>query len=50
MIKNIIELLRQSEFYGCTENIDIAKGIYDIPKSTKDSIKKVKRKLAWKRK
>jgi len=50
MIKNIIELLRQSEFYGCSENIDIAKGINSIPKNTKDSIDKIKRKLAWKRK
>jgi hypothetical protein len=50
MIKNIIDLLRQSEFYGCAENIDIAKGINEVPKSTKDSIKKIKRQLSWKRK
>ena len=50
MIENIIQLLRQNKFYGCSENIDIAKGKYQFPKSTKESIDKIKRELAWKRK
>lgn len=50
MLNNIISLLRQTDFYGFSENIDIAKGINEIPKSTKQALKQMKRKLAWKRK
>lgn len=39
MIKQIIALLGISNFYGISENIDIAKGKYEIPKTTKEAIK-----------
>jgi hypothetical protein len=43
MIKQIIAMLKISEFYGVSENIDIAKGKYKIPKSLKEAIKQGKR-------
>ena len=33
MIKSIIELLQYNEFYGISEDVDIAKGKYQIPNS-----------------
>lgn len=35
MIKSIIELLQHNEFYGISEDVDIAKGKYQIPKNWK---------------
>jgi len=43
MIKNIIDLLNTSEYYGVSERVDIAKGKHEIPKSWKDAWGKVKR-------
>lgn len=48
MIKNIIDLLNTSEFYGVSENVDIAKGKYEIPLTWKDTWKNIKRRL-WQR-
>jgi hypothetical protein len=39
MIKNIIALLGLNNFYGLSENIDIAKGKYEIPKTIKEAYK-----------
>ena len=45
MIDNIVELLNTKEFYGVSENIDIAKGKYQIPFTWKDTWKNIKRRL-----
>lgn len=45
MINNIIELLNTSKFYGVSENIDIAKGKYEIPSTWSDTFKNIKRRL-----
>lgn len=44
MIKNITTLLQLSEFYGESENIDIAKGINEYTLNIKKLIKKNLRK------
>ncbi len=38
MIKNIIALLGLNNFYGLSENIDIAKGKYEIKKGFLESL------------
>jgi hypothetical protein len=43
MIKNILDLLQHSDFFGVSKNIDIAKGYYAIPKSFGDAKKHIKR-------
>ena len=43
MLRNIIELLRLSDYYGVSENIDIAKGLYKLDTSVKESWKQAKR-------
>jgi hypothetical protein len=43
MIKLIKDLLALDDFYGVSENIDIAKGKYQLPKGFKGIIKKAKR-------
>ena len=49
-MKEIIELLNTNEYYGVSENIDIAKGRYQIPYNWKDAWKNIKRRLCQKRK
>jgi hypothetical protein len=44
MIKNIIDLLQTSDYYGVSEPIDIAKGKYALPRTiteTKNLIKRI---------
>jgi hypothetical protein len=48
MVKNIIDLLNTNDFYGISKNIDIAKGINQIPTSVKGASKQIKR--IWKSK
>jgi hypothetical protein len=48
MVKNIIDLLNTNDFYGVSKNIDIAKGINQIPTSVKGASKQIKR--IWKSK
>jgi hypothetical protein len=36
MIKNIIDLLNINEFYGVSEDIDIAKGKYKYPSTWRE--------------
>jgi len=45
MIRNILDLLQLDEFYGKTENIEIAKGKYHIPATFNQAIKQGKRQL-----
>jgi hypothetical protein len=45
MIKNIIELLNVSEYYGVSERINIAKGKYQLPTTWKSLLKYIKRRL-----
>jgi hypothetical protein len=49
MIKNIIDLLNMSDFYGINEKIDIAKGKYQIPRSFKQGKKQLKRVIKSKK-
>jgi len=45
MIAKIIELLQSNDFYNVSENVEIAKGKYEIVTSFKDAKRKIKR--AW---
>lgn len=40
-----IKLLNLDNFYGQTENIEIAKGKYKLPTSLKEGYKQIKREL-----
>jgi len=44
MIKAVLELLQLHEWLNCSENIDIAKGKYELPKTFKKATKQIKRK------
>ena len=37
MIKNIIDLLQLSDWYGVSHNVDIAKGMYKAPRNWKET-------------
>lgn len=43
MFKLIIELLNTDNFYGVSKNIDIAKGLKEIPSTNKDAFIQLKR-------
>jgi hypothetical protein len=45
MIKTIIDLLQTNEFYGVSQNVNIAKGKHAIPYTFKDIGKNIKRRL-----
>lgn len=47
MLKNIIQLLQLNEHYGVSENIEIAKGKYELPKSFKKNKIQLKRSIKW---
>jgi len=47
MLKHIIELLQLQDHYGVSENIEIAKGKNELPKSFKKTIPKLKRLIKW---
>ena len=47
MLKNIIQLLQLHEHYGISENIEIAKGKNEIPKTFKKGFKQLKRLYKW---
>ena len=49
MIKTIIELLQKDEYFGISKRIDVAKGLYEIPKSFSDGKTKLKRVIKSKR-
>ena len=46
MISNILEMLKLTEHYGVSENIEIAKGKYQLPKTFKQAFEQIKRQ--WK--
>jgi len=50
MIKTILELLKQSEYLGQSELIDIAKGKYELTTTIKAKINQKKRLKAWQKK
>jgi hypothetical protein len=50
MIALIIQLLEASEHYGQTENIEIAKGKYNLAITIKQGWKKAKRELMFNKK
>ena len=43
MITNLINLLAIEKFYGVSENVEIAKGKYEIPYTWKQGLEKIKR-------
>jgi len=43
MIKNIIDILQVSDFYGSTQRVEIAKGRYEYPMTWKSTINYIKR-------
>lgn len=47
-MKEIIDLLNTQDFYGQSERIDIAKGMYAVPYTWKQGWKSIKR--IWKSK
>jgi hypothetical protein len=44
-MKNLLQLLSISNFYAESENIDIAKGKNEIPKTYKEALKQAFRKI-----
>lgn len=40
-----VKLLNLDNFYGQTENIEIAKGKYKLPTTLKEGIKQIKREI-----
>ena len=50
MIKNIIEILQYSDYYGVSEIVDIAKGKYQVPTSWNKMKNTLKRYLLWQKK
>lgn len=49
MIKDTINLLQISEFYGISKKVDIAKGMYSLPYSFREAWKQIKRIIKSKR-
>lgn len=47
MIGIILDMLEMDEFHNLTEEIEIAKGKYKIPKGGKEIINKAIRKAKW---
>lgn len=47
MIVDIIEMLKQADYKGESELIDIAKGKHKKPGNIKEVYKQFKRELAW---
>jgi len=43
MIAETIDLLKKAKYYGCGENIEIAKGKHSIPKNWKEAKEQIKR-------
>jgi hypothetical protein len=46
----IFKLLNIDNFYGISENIEIAKGKYKLPETLKQGFKQIKRKYKWQQK
>jgi hypothetical protein len=50
MIGKIIELLKITDYYGISENVEIAKGKYKIPNTVKEVFEQARRYKHMKRK
>lgn len=49
MITDILNMLRIDDFYGKSDNIEIAKGRYKLPTTVKDVFKQAKRERKYKK-
>ena len=49
-ITKVVDLIRANEFYGATENIEIAKGKYQLANNWETFISKIKRSFYGNRK
>jgi hypothetical protein len=49
MIRQLMALLNGLDHFGQSEEIEIAKGKYEYPKSFKAFYKQVKRELQWRK-
>ncbi len=47
MIGIVLDLLSLDEFYGISEDIEIAKGKHKLPTSIKEGYRQQKRKRKW---
>ena len=47
MIRDIIKLLKMNDYYGVSDTIDIAKGLYKTPSSIKEVKEHIKRKNGY---
>lgn len=47
MLKNILQLLQLHEHYGVSENIEIAKGKYELPTTFKKGKNQIIRLIKW---
>lgn len=43
----VLKLLQIDDFYGVSENIEIAKGKYKLPQTLKEGYKQIKRQSQW---
>lgn len=48
MIDNIIKMLKITDYYGVSNNIEIAKGRHKIPTTVKEALKQAKREIIFK--
>ena len=49
MISHIMAMLNGLDHYGQSEEIEIAKGKHEYPKTFKDFYKQVKREIKWRK-
>ncbi len=49
MIEAALQLLALDNWYGVSENVEIAKGKHEIKDTLKKGYKQVKRNIAWQR-
>ncbi|WP_168796324.1 hypothetical protein [Flagellimonas onchidii] len=47
MLKLLLEILQSQDFYGISEEIEIAKGRNAIPKSMTQALNQAKRHIFW---
>lgn len=47
MLKEIIDMLQLDDHFGQSENIEIAKGKYELPKTIKTAKRQLKREIKW---
>ena len=50
MITAVLQLLSLDDWKGVSENVEIAKGKYEIKNTWAKGIKQLKRNIAWQRK